>query len=345
MEVIMNCSVFCGKEKIETQVREIPKINENEILVKVMAAGICGTDVHIYNGEKGSAEVIPPVVLGHEFAGKVVKVGEKVTRFKEDDKVTIDPNIYCGKCVPCSNGKKQLCENLRAIGVNQDGGFEQYCAVPQEQAFLLDPDVDYEEGAMTEPVACCLHGMENIEIKAGSTVCVIGGGAIGLIMVQLAKLRGAAKVVLSEPVEMRREIALAIGADAAVDPMQGELLEQIEKAIGTTQIDVVIECVGKTVAVEQAFSIAGKGASILLFSVPQEDAVFGLKLFDVYKKELKIYGSFINPDTHFRAAQLINSGRLNLKPLITHRYDLEHVADAIKKQMQNDSIKVVVLPN
>lgn len=341
----MKCSVFLGKEKLETELRELPEIQENEILVQVMAAGICGTDVHIYNGEKGSADVNPPVVLGHEFAGKVVKTGSGITQFREGDKVTVDPNIYCGKCGPCRNGKKQLCENLRAIGVNQDGGFEQYCVVPEQQAFLLNDDVDYEEGAMTEPVVCCLHGIENIEIKEGDTVCVVGGGAIGLIMVQLAKLRGAAKVVLSEPVEMRRKIALAIGADGAVNPMQGDLLDQIEAAVGTRQIDVVIECVGRTIAVEQAFAIAGKGASILLFSVPQEDAIFGLKLFDVYKKELKIYGSFINPDTHFRAAQLINSGRLNLKPLITHRYDLEHVADAIKKQMQNDSIKVVVLPN
>lgn len=340
----MKRSVFYGVKDIRTENGDIPEIKEDEVLVEVKAAGICGTDVHIYHGEAGSAEVVPPVVLGHEFSGVVVKTGEEVKQFRVGDKVTVDPNIYCGKCHYCRNGKKQLCENLHAIGVNQDGGFEEYCAVPEQQAFLLDESVDFDEGAMAEPVACCLHGIENIEIKEGDTVCVIGGGAIGLIMVQLARLKGASRVVLSEPVEMRRKIGLEVGADAAVDPTKGDLKAQLRAAVGTDRIDAVIECVGKTVATKQAFEIAGKGASILLFSVPGVDATYPIPLFDVYKKELKIFGSFINPDTHLRAAQLINSGKLSLKPIITHRYGLNEVAEAILKQIQNDSVKVIVVP-
>lgn len=341
----MKRSVFYGIKDIRVENCEIPKIEKNEILVAVKAAGVCGTDVHIYHGEAGSAEVKPPVVLGHEFAGIVEKVGNSVTQFKVGDKVTVDPNIYCGKCQYCRNGKKQLCENLFAIGVNRDGGFQEYCAVPESQAFLLEDHVGMEAGAMAEPVACCLHGIENIEVKEGDVVCVIGGGAIGLIMVQLAKLKGASKVILSEPVEMRRDIGLLVGADAVVNPARGDLREQLKEAAGTDQMDVVIECVGKTIATQQAFEVAGKGANVLLFSVPAIDAVYPVSLFDIYKKELKISGSFINPDTHMRATQLINSGKLILDPIITHRYSLNEVSDAISKQMQNDSVKVLVVPD
>jgi len=340
----MKKAVYYGRKDIRTETGERPAISDNDILIRVKATGVCGTDVHIYHGEPGSADPEPPVVLGHEYAGEVVEAGKAVTKFKPGDKVTVDPNVYCGSCRFCQNGKKQLCENLTAIGVNRDGGFAEYCAIPASQAYYLFPEVDYEVGAMTEPVACCLHGIENIEIREGDVAVVIGGGAIGLIMVQLAKLRGAAKVVLSEPVEMRRKIALEVGADAAVDPLAGDLPGQIEAAAGTRQVDVVIECVGRTAATKQAFEIAGKGAQILLFSVPAVDATFDLPLYDVFKKELRISGSFVNPDTHFRAASLINHGKLILKPLITHRFDLDHVDDAIQKQMANDSIKVVVLP-
>lgn len=339
----MKKSVFHGKQDIRTETAEMPALSDGDVMIRIHACGVCGTDVHIYHGEPGSADAEPPVVLGHEFAGEVVEIGKDVTKFKIGDKVTVDPNIYCGNCRFCQNGKKQLCENLTAIGVNRDGGFAEYCVVPESQAYYLFPDVDYEVGAMTEPVACCLHGIENIEIREGDVVVVIGGGAIGLIMVQLAKLRGAASVILSEPVKMRREIGLEVGADAAVNPMEGDLLDQIEAAAGTRQVDVVIECVGKTIATKQSFEIAGKGAQVLLFSVPAVDATFPLPLYDVFKKELKISGSFVNPDTHFRAASLINHGKLNIKPLITHRYDLEQVDEAIQKQMANDSIKVLVL--
>lgn len=339
----MKRSVFYGVKDIRTEDVDRPLPGENEILVKVKACGVCGTDVHIYYGEKGSAEVTAPVVLGHEFSGVVEEVGKNVKNFKEGDKVTVDPNIYCGKCRHCRNGKKQLCESLYAIGVNRDGGFQEYCVVPEKQAFLLGQHVNFEEGAMAEPVACCLHGVENIEIREGDTVCVIGGGAIGLIMVQLAKLRGASKVILSEPVEMRREIGLKIGADAAIDPMKGDLKGQLREAVGTDQMDVVIECAGRPAATKQAFMVAGKGAGILLFSVPSEDAEFPLRLFDVYKKELRISGSFINPDTHLRAVQLINSGRLRLEPIITHRYGVEQLSEAIQAQISDNSVKVLVV--
>lgn len=337
------CFFETGKG-FEVRGMELPALKDDEIMIRNMACGICGTDVHIYLGGKGSAEVPPSVILGHEYSGEVYKVGEKVTLFKAGDRVAVDPNIYCGQCRPCRSGKKQHCENLTAIGVNRNGGFAEYSIVPESQAFLLGNDIDFDAGALTEPLACCIHGMDMARVKSGDTVCIIGGGTIGLLMTQLARLCGAGTIILSEPVELNRKAGLALGADYAVDPFAADVQKQIAELIGRGNVDVVIECVGKTAAVKQAFEIAGPGSTILLFSVPDVDAVFELPLYEVFKRELHIQGSFINPDTHQRAVDLINSKRIGTELLITHRFGLDRLEDAIKAQMNSGSIKVIVKP-
>lgn len=340
----MKASYFLGKGSFE--VRQAPELHPGpgEVVIKNMVCGVCGTDVHIFHGEPGSADVNPPVVLGHEYSGEVVEVGEGVTALKPGDHVTVDPNIYCGECVYCRNGKKQLCETMQAVGVTRDGGFGEYSLVPAAQAFQLGDSVPYEAGAMAEPVACCLHGIDLAGIKAGDRVCIVGGGAIGLIMLQLAKLSGASSLVLSEPNEKRRQVALSLGADAAIDPTAPDARSAYEAALGDGA-DVVIECVGNNAAVKSAFQLAKKGATIVLFSVPKVDATFDLALFDVYKKELTIRGSFVNPDTHERAVRLINSGKLDFTSIITHRFNLDQLPEAIAMQMSSESIKVVVCPH
>jgi len=340
----MKANYFLGDKKFEVKELPIPEVGERDVLVRVAACGICGTDVHIYHGSKGSTDVKPPVVLGHEFAGVVEKTGSLVTSIKPGDHVTVDPNIYCGKCHFCQIGKKQMCQNLYAIGVNRDGGFGEYCLVPETQCYQLDKKVPLKYGAMTEPLACCVHGIDRAKIQPGSTVCVIGGGAIGLIMVQLAKMSGASKVILSEPVAMRREIGMKVGAWGTIDPIHENIKERLADFLGSEGADVVIECVGTPVAAEQAFLAADKGATILLFSVPKPDSIYNLHLEDVFQKELTITGSMINPDTHGRAVALINSGALELEPIITHSFPVEQVEEAILMQQSVESIKVIVEP-
>lgn len=334
----MKANYFIGSGSFELRDVDVPHAGPHEVVIKNMVCGVCGTDVHIKNGEPGSADVTPPVVLGHEYSGEVVEVGEGVTALRPGDHVTVDPNIYCGQCVYCRNGKKQLCETMQAVGVTRDGGFAQYSLVPEAQAFLLDPAVPFEDGAMAEPLACCIHGIDIAGIKPGQTVCVVGGGAIGLIMLQLSKLSGAAKLILSEPNQKRREAAMELGADVTVDPTDAAAYGTVK---GTA--DVVIECVGNNPAVKSAFDFAKKGATLVLFSVPKPDAQFPLPLFDVYKKELTIRGSFVNPDTHDRAVELINEGKVDFGPIITHRFPLAELSGAIEAQSGNESIKVVVM--
>ena len=337
----MKASRFLGNKTFAVTDLPTPHAGPGELVLRNQVCGVCGTDVHIYHGEPGSADVNPPVVLGHEYSGEVVEVGKGVTGFAVGDHVTVDPNIYCGHCAYCQNGKKQLCPSMEAIGVTRDGGFAQYSLIPASQAFKLEPTVPWEAAAMAEPLACCLHGIDLAGIQVGDKVCVVGGGAIGLLMVQLAKLSGASQIVLSEPNEKRRQVGLQLGVNAALDPTRPDSQEAFAQVLGGGA-NVVIECVGNTPAVKSAFQFAGKGATVLLFSVPKVDATFDLPLFDVYKKELTIKGSFVNPDTHDRAVRLINSGKVDFSSIITHRFILDQLPEAIAMQMSSESIKVVV---
>ena len=337
----MKASRFLGNKTFAVTDLPTPHAGPGELVLRNQVCGVCGTDVHIYHGEPGSADVNPPVVLGHEYSGEVVEVGKGVTGFAVGDHVTVDPNIYCGHCAYCQNGKKQLCPSMEAIGVTRDGGFAQYSLIPASQAFKLEPTVPWEAAAMAEPLACCLHGIDLAGIQVGDKVCVVGGGAIGLLMVQLAKLSGASQIVLSEPNEKRRQVGLQLGANAALDPTRPDAQEAFAQVLDGGA-NVVIECVGNVPAVKSAFQFAGKGATVLLFSVPKVDATFDLPLFDVYKKELTIKGSFVNPDTHARAVALINSDKVDFDPIITHRFTLDQLPEAIAMQMSDASIKVVV---
>lgn len=338
----MKGTFFLGHGEFETREMAEHDLVSDEVLVKVAACGVCGTDVHIYHGEKGSAEVNPPVVLGHEISGIVEKTGCGVTRVKAGDHVALDPNMYCGSCHFCRIGKKQLCENLHAIGVNCNGGFADFVYAPESQCFVLNDDIPLDEGAMAEPLACCIHGFDRLGMRQGDTVCVIGGGAIGLIMVQLARLSGASVIILSEPVKERREVGKKVGADYTVDPINEVLADRIHEILGVRGVDCVIECVGNTVATSQAFSAAKRGATLLLFSVPKTGSHYELLMDDVYRKELTIVGSMINPDTHQRAVDMINNHRIDLRSLITHHYPHERLEEAILMQMSAESLKVIV---
>lgn len=335
---------FLGNQCIETRPLVLQEPGEGQVLVKVSACGVCGTDVHIYHGGKGSAEVAPPVILGHEFSGYIVKLGSGVTGLEVGQLITVDPNIYCGKCRPCRQGQKQMCHHMRAVGVNMDGGFADYCLVPYAQCVPVPQGTDPELAALAEPLACCLHGIDRVGIRPGENVLVIGGGTIGQVMLQLARLAGAAKVVLSEPVALRRELALRLGANAAIDPIHEDLQQRLSELLSRDGADVVIECVGNPHTSAQAIDAAAGCGRVMLFGVPNPDAVLQTKMHPIYQKELTIMGSFVNPDTHSRAVALLSSGQLKLKELITHRFPVSQLEEAIKMQTGSESIKVLVKP-
>lgn len=338
----MKAAVFYGPGVVKVEKKAVPSMNHDEVLIRVMAAGVCGTDIHIYDGAKGASECSPPVVLGHEFAGIVEAVGENVTHVKVGDHVTVDPSIMCGKCYACKMGKPHFCETYSATGVTYDGGFAELAKAKEEQVYVLQPEVSFEEAAMCEPLGCCVHGIGRAHIKTGDTVLIIGGGTIGLIMVQLARLAGAATVIVSEPVEAKHSMALKLGADYVVDPLKktpAQLIEEIE----LREINVTIECVGQKQTMLDALQYVGNGGHVLLFGLTAPDCEIPLKPYEIFQKEITITASYVNPFSHYKAVHLVNTGKLKLSELISDRLLLDDIDSVF--QIRGKNGKMMVYPN
>lgn len=339
----MKSAVFYGKHDLRVENSPMPKVGPEDILIQVKACGICGTDVHIYEGDKGAAEVTPPTILGHEFSGVIAEVGSNVTKHKVGDRVCIDPNCYCGKCDFCRNGIAHYCTDMIGYGTTVNGGFAEYCSVNQRQVYKLGDNTTFEQGAMTEPVACCLHGMDMCNIHPGSNVVVIGGGMIGLLMLQLSKLAGAARVALLEPVESKRVVAKKLGADILIDPINENVEEELKKA-GMIWVNTVIECVGKTATIQQAIDIVGNKGTVMMFGLTKPDDTIAVKPFQIFQKEIELKSSFINPYTQKRALDLIDSGRLDVSSMVYAVESLENLADILSSPELRAKGKYIISP-
>ena len=338
----MKAAVFYEPGLVKVEEHTKPEILADEVLVRVMAAGVCGTDLHIYAGAKGASECYPPVILGHEFCGIVEAVGEEVTHVKVGDHVTIDPNLTCGKCYNCQVGKPHFCENLYATGVTGDGGFAEYAKAKEQQTYVLNPDVPFEEGAMCEPLGCCLHGIDLAGIKTGDTVLVIGGGTIGLIMVQLARMAGASTVIVSEPQENKWAAAKMVGADFVIHPMKQNPNDL--KHLGLIRnVNVAIECVGARSSIQDALKYVCQGGHVLLFGITPPDMELPILPYEIFQRELTITASYLNPNTHGRAADLVNSRKLKLAELISDRLELDEIGQAFIIRGRNG--KMMIYPN
>ncbi len=339
----MKSAVFYGRHDVRVEDWNMPAVGPEDVLIKVKACGVCGTDVHIYEGDKGAAEVTPPTILGHEFSGVIVETGENVKNFQPGDRVCIDPNCYCGACEPCRNGVAHYCQNMIGYGTTVNGGFAEYCAVNAKQVYRLGENTTFEQGAMTEPVACCLHGIDMCGIRPGHQVVIIGGGMIGLIMLQLAKLAGAAKIALLEPVKEKRQMAEKLGADICIDP-SGEDVKARLSDCGFTWVNTVIECVGKPSTIEEAIDLAGNKAVVMMFGLTKPDETISVKPFEIFQKELELKSSYINPYTQKRALDLIDSGRLDVSSMVCGVCGLNELEDILSKPEKRAMGKYIISP-
>ncbi len=349
------------------QVEEIavPSAGPGELLLRMEACGICGTDRHIVRGEYPSAL---PVTLGHEFAGVIVAsdstapaalastldgvapspMGDGAAREggapPVGTRVAVDPNIACSVCRDCRRGDPCLCPRRVALGVDLDGGLAEYVRVPLRQVYALPPGVPAAWGALCEPLACCLHGLDLAAIRPGMSVVVVGGGVIGQLMVQLARLAGATSVILSTRQAARRRLAEELGATATIDPQSSNPVDAVAGAAGLLPggADAVLECAGTTETFEQAVGLARRGGTVLIFGVAPQGARAGISPFDVFARELRIVGAYLNPHTHGRAVELVASGRLALAPLVTHQLSLDDVPAALLAAPTPGEVKAMV---
>lgn len=319
----------------------LPKLDKKELLVKVEVCGLCGTDFHIFSGESYSK---PPVIPGHEFVGIVSDKGSEVFNFEIGDRVAVDPNIYCGECKFCREGKINYCENLKALGVSINGGFAEYSIVSGSQAYLLPKDFSSNTAAFIEPLSCCIRGMDRASIKHGENLVILGGGTIGLLMVQLAKISGAGKIIVIEPIAEKREMAYQLGADYVLDSNSHELLARI-KDLTTGGADVVIECVGQRAAADMAIKVARKGGRIILFGLAGKNDSINLNLHEFFLKELSVKSSLLNPFTFSRALNILVNKKVQVEKLNPVLKNLTCLETILSQPRDLSVIKYQITPN
>ncbi|MCC8161665.1 MAG: zinc-dependent alcohol dehydrogenase family protein [Lachnospiraceae bacterium] len=336
----MKAAVYYGKKDIRVTDVPIREVGKDDVLIRVKYCGVCGTDIHIYNGDGGSSEVVPPLIPGHEFSGIIESVGDEVTKFKKGDRVSVDPNSLCGECYFCRNAMPHFCEDHIGIGTTLDGAFSEYITVPASMVYRISNQISFLEAAMAEPLSCCLHGLDLCEIQSGDTVLIIGGGPIGMIMLQLARHAGAGQLILSEPVPEKREMAVRLGADLVIDPVNENLQEVLSQKC--KNVDKVIECVGSVKLIEQALECAGKGATVMMFGLAAPGESLPLKPDMVFKKELKITSSYVNPYTFERALKLLENHRIDVTGIISEIIDLDHISEAFTNPELRKKGKLVV---
>jgi L-iditol 2-dehydrogenase len=328
-----------GSLNFEERPKPVP--GPGDLLVRVEACGLCGSDRHMLHGDYPTAL---PVTLGHEFAGIVEAKGADVTRIALGARVTGDPNISCGVGRQCRIGRVNLCEKLSAIGVQRDGGFAEYVLVPQSQAIELPIDLNPLHGAFCEPLACCLHGLDVARIKPGDSVAVLGGGVIGLLMVQLARLAGATTVILSTRQKPRRELAEKLGATATVDPRAADPIAAVA-ALVPGGVDVVLECAGVPDTFTQALKMARRGGAVVIFGVMPRGQEVAVMPFDLLVNELRLESAYLNPLTHGRAAAMVASGVLDLDSLVTQTIGLAELPAILLAPPGFGDIKTIVVPS
>ncbi len=336
----MKAAVYHGKEDLRVEEVPVRALKDNEVKIQVKYCGVCGTDIHIFNGDGGSFAVTPPLIPGHEFSGVVAEVGAAVTTLKPGDKVSGDPNDMCGECYFCKKGMAHFCTNNIGIGTTQDGGFAEYIIMREKVVYKVPESLSFIEAAMAEPMACCLHGIDLCNIKAGDTVLVMGGGPIGIIMLQLAIYAGAGKVILSEPVEEKRALALKLGASKAINPIEEDVKKVLDEYCDN--VDVIIECVGNIRTQAQAIEFAGKGATVMYFGLASPDDEMPVKPDDIFKKELKLTSSFINPYTFDRAIEVLESGRIDVESIITNIVKLDDIVEVFTDAEYRRAGKVMI---
>lgn len=317
---------------------EIPKPGPSQVLIQVAVCGVCGTEHTLYTGGYYANY---PVVLGHEFAGVVVEAGEKVTKFKPGDRVSVDPNQVCHMCEYCQMGSVHLCSNLATYGITHNGGDANFMAAVEENVYLLPDTMTLEEGAFVEPLACALRAFEVANIQLGDTVLVMGAGSMGNLIAQCATLSGAAHVIVSEPIKLRRDLAQKNGATVLIDSLTQDVDAEVRK-VKRIGADVVLEVVGSLKAQSNAIGYARRGGQVVFYGVSPKGGKIEISPFDINENEIKVTGSFNNPNTTAQAVTLIASRKIRVDNLISHRIPLEKYNDVWNLWGKPDTVKLMV---
>lgn len=340
----MKALVYSASEKFEITDIPKPKARKDEVLIRVKACGICKTDLHIHRGEFISSFPLTP---GHEFAGEVAAVGKEVEGFEPGDRVTADNAVPCGYCYYCRRGEPLYCENFYSLGCNGPGGFAEYVVVRHDKVFPLPDSMSYEEAVFTEPTACVVHCMDVVGVRPGDEVLLYGAGPAGLILAQMIKDCGAARLVVAAPTKSKLDLAGNLAADHTVvvsrsDESAG--FDEIE-SLAPMGYDIVFDATGSAGVTSRCPGFTKSGGKVVVFGVPDERAMISVSPYDIYRREISLIGSFAQVLCFPRARGFLSSGAVQVKPLITHKFKLSQYGEALSVMADDrQALKIIVEP-
>lgn len=330
---------------VEVRDVPLPKYGPADVLVRVEAASVCGTDLHIFQWDDwAQSRIHPPLVPGHEFGGTVVETGKNVTSVEAGDFVSAEMHLACGKCLQCRTGQAHICQNVKIIGVDSDGAFAEYVVIPESNIWKLDPSMPREYASILDPLGNAVHTVLAGEIAARS-VAVIGCGPIGLFSIAVARLCGASFVYALEVNQHRRELARAMHADLVLDPATDDVDSIVRERTGNTGVDVVLEMSGHADAIRLGLSILRTGGRVSLLGIPSRPVELDLARDIIFKGAVvqgingrKMY------ETWFQMEALLKTGRLDLAPVITHRLPLHDFAKGMDLLQSGEASKILLFP-
>ncbi|HSZ78493.1 MAG TPA: zinc-dependent alcohol dehydrogenase family protein [Chthoniobacterales bacterium] len=319
-----------------------PEIQSDDVLVRIDACGLCGTDLHIHEGEFAPNF---PLIPGHEFTGEIVALGGSVKGLSQKQRVVGNSNESCGKCFYCMRGDFLLCLNLQAYGVTQDGGFAQYLRIKADRIFPIG-NLTSREAVMVEPSACAVHGMEVLAMKPGSDVLLFGAGPTGQVLAQLLKLNGAGRLVVAAPPGPKLELAGRLAADEIV-PMDRKNPDKHRnrlRELNPTGFDYIVEATGSAFVCEDALQFVRRGGTLLVYGVYPESETVRFNPFDLFRREITIKGSFAQIDAFPRALAYLESGKIKVNEIVTDEFALEDWAKVLEHAWARKGIKIAVIP-
>ena len=299
--------------------REIPRPEpaEDEVVVKIMKIGVCGSDIHVYHGKHPFTKY--PVTQGHEVSGRIESIGSGVQGLTVGQKVTIEPQVYCGKCYPCRHGKYNLCEELKVMGFQTTGTASEYFAVKASKVTPLPETMTYNEGAMIEPLAVTVHAARRAGEITGKKIAILGAGPIGILLSQSVKAMGASEVLITDVSDFRLRLAADCGADYAVNTRNSDFNEALIQSFGPDKADVIYDCAGNDVTINQAIRCARKGSQIILVAVFADLARADLAVLNDHELDLNTSMMYRHED-YLDAIRFVNEGKIHLRPLMSRHF-------------------------
>ena len=321
---------------------------EEQVKLKVVAASICGTDLAILRIPAGH-DATPGVILGHEYVGEVLEIGDEVFNVKVGDRVVVDPNIKCGKCWLCRNDMASMCRNMTTLGIFCNGGFAEYNVAPAKQLFKIPENLEIEKAIFFEPLTCATHCWSKLNFKLGDSILIFGSGPMGCYYIELARLSGANLIIVSEPSEFRRQFAKKMGADIVVDPVKENLLEIVKENTpinGFFGVDVAVDACGIPEVINQAMYLVRPGGKISTFGEQDTTRTADKVSFTmVTQKELQIIGSYVCTRSSDQTISILERKDSRLKELITHQISLDEIHKGIELMKEGKAIEIIVYPD